>query len=68
MKTNRNKKPSPAAPVERARASLKRRWQTMRIRSQGEYPDWMMYISNPLPGDDFAAEEASGWARIAPDG
>ncbi len=52
MKTNRNKKPSPAGAAGRVRASLKRRWPTTRIRGKGKYPDWMMYIPNPLPGDE----------------
>lgn len=57
MNRNPNRQARLAYPVRVIWFGVKRLWRKMGFFSGENYPDWMMYIPNPLPPTD---EPASG--------
>jgi hypothetical protein len=52
MNRNSNKRNRLASAARLIRQSVKQLWQKMGFWRNEDYPDWMMYLPNPLPQFD----------------
>ncbi len=52
MNRKRTQPKRPPGADRRIQAGVKRLWRKMGLKHQADFPDWMMYIPNPLPPPD----------------